>query len=126
MRSLGCFMIILAGVFLVLAFLGLFFFTDARVVQAPVNHSGMEFHRTAVAHGFPVTSIIILGLIGGAFILGLIFFLSGGKSKSRRTSKEIYEYDEIRRIQELHRELDRMMDRVQNLETILLERTRRN
>lgn len=66
-------------------------------------------------------SVLILAIIGSTILIGLNI-LKGGFSKKGQKSKT----DEAKMIQEIHGGLSRMEKRVEALETIILDRERKD
>jgi phage shock protein B len=64
-------------------------------------------------------SILILAIIGSTILMGLKIIKGGVRTKDKKS-----ETDEARVIQEMYQGLGRMEERVESLETIILDRER--
>lgn len=65
-------------------------------------------------------SVLILAIIGSTILMGLKIVKGGVTSKNRKTQT-----DEARIIQEIYQGLTRMEERVEALETIIMDRERK-
>ena len=63
--------------------------------------------------------IMMMAIIASASIMGLKITRSGGKQKDRKSDNE-----EARTVEEMYQGLSRMEERVESLETIILDRER--
>ena len=66
-------------------------------------------------------SVLILAIIGSTILMAIKFFKGGVSGKSRRDQA-----DEAKMIQEIYKGLSRMEERVEALETIILDRERKD
>ena len=66
-------------------------------------------------------SVLILAIIGSTILMAIKFFKVGVSGKSRQDQA-----DEAKMIQEIYKGLSRMEERVEALETIILDRERKD
>jgi hypothetical protein len=82
-----------------------------------VFHGNMHQHRSKSAVRF-MSPVILILVVLGLVVVGVIGLTRGGRSNPRSAAP----VEEARVMQEIYRDLERLCDRVENLETLLLER----
>lgn len=76
----------------------------------------MEEEIVAIIAG---STVVLVAILGGIFLAALRLLKGGGKNAKRGVDP-----DEARLMQEIHQGLQRMEERVESLETLLIEQAR--
>ena len=109
MRIIGITLALCVSLVIVLATLGLVAVLFAELIGENLFHPSDTVHMT-----ISLLPIMVLG--------GILALIVGAVIRRRPDGNRAESADEIRLMQDLHRGLTRMEERVENLETLLLER----